>query len=101
MHPTAATCLRWAVVSAVLGAVLLVYGAPLLVALAERAGASAEIGLGLVNVVLTLVTSLGFPLAAALVGAAVVIQVLAPRDGSPATAQRADGAHRDAEAGAG
>jgi hypothetical protein len=90
VHPTARKCVQWAVASAVGGAVLLVFGPQILVGLAELAGANAEIGLAVVDVVLTLVSALLFPLAAALVGAAVVIQALAPRGEAIAGAERAD-----------
>ena len=79
VQPTARTCLRWAVGLLVAGALLLVYGTQVYVAAAGLAGANAEVDLGLVNIVLTLVRSTTFPVAAALIGAAVVIQALAPR----------------------
>jgi hypothetical protein len=90
VHPSAKRCVQWAAAAAVGGAVLLVYGAQIFTALAERAGANAEVGLHLVNLVLTVVNALLFPLAAALVGAAVVIQVVAPRGDLPPTAEPAD-----------
>jgi hypothetical protein len=98
VHPTARKCVQWAVVSAVVGAVLLVHGAEMLVALAELAGANAETGLAVVTVVLTLVSSLVFPMAAALVGAAVVVQALAPRGGHRGPADPDDVAQGGAEA---
>ncbi len=101
MHPTARKCVQWAVVSAAVGGVLLVYGPQILVGLAELAGANAEIGLAVASVVLTIVSALLFPLAAALVGAAVVVQALAPRVDGSRGAEKADVPTRTGEPDAG
>ena len=87
MHSTAKKCVQWAVGLLVLGAVLLVYGTQAYVGLADLAGAGAQTGLSALNIVLTIVRSAIFPMAAALIGAAVVIQTLA-RDGVPGVAER-------------
>ena len=82
MHSTAKKCVQWAVALFISGAILLVYGTDLYVGLAHVAGANAEAGLGVVNILLTLIRSTAFPLGAVLIGAAIVIQTLAPRDKS-------------------
>ena len=82
MHPTAKQCVQWAVALLIAGAVALVYGPDLYAGLADRAGANAAAGLDVVNILLTLVRSTAFPMGAVLIGAAVVIQTLAPRDRS-------------------
>lgn len=82
MHPTAKKCLQWAVVLFIVGVVVLVYGTDVYVRLAEVAGANADAGLHVVDILLTLVRSTAFPLGAALIGAAIVIQTLAPGEAS-------------------
>ena len=82
MHSTAKKCVQWAVALFISGVILLVYGTDLYVGLAQVAGANAEAGLGVVNTLLTLIRSTAFPLGAVLIGAAIVIQTLAPRDES-------------------
>lgn len=78
MHPTAKTCVGWAVGLFVVGTILLVWLPDLYLAVADRAGANAQVGLDVVLTVLDLVQRVAFPLGASLVGAAVVIQTLAP-----------------------
>lgn len=75
MHPTARTCIGWAAALVVLGAVVVAVGPRLLVA-ASQAGTPSAAGVVVLDVVLTLVRGAVFPLGAALVGAAVVIQTL-------------------------
>ena len=70
MHSTAKKCVQWAVALFVSGAILLVYGTDLYLGLAGVAGANAEAGLGVVNILLTLVRSTAFPIGAVLIGAA-------------------------------
>ncbi len=82
MHSTAKKCVQWAVALLISGAVVLVYGTDLYVGLADLAGANAAAGLDVVNILLTLVRSTAFPMGAVLIGAAIVIQTLAPRDRS-------------------
>ena len=78
MHPTAKTCIGWAVGLFVAGTILAVWLPDLYLAIADRAGVDAQIGLDALLTVLDLVQRVAFPLGAALVGAAVVIQTLAP-----------------------
>lgn len=85
MHHTAKRCVQWAVGLWLVGAVVLIYGAQAYVGIADAAGAGAEVGLDVLNIVLTIVRSAVFPMGAALVGAAVVIQA------SPAAARPHDG----------
>lgn len=82
MHPTARRCVIWAVVLLVAGAVLHTTIPDLYAALVDAAGPNAEIGMRAVDVVLTLVRWALFPMGAALVGAAVVVQALAPPEES-------------------
>lgn len=82
MHPTAKKCVQWAVALLISGAIALVYGTDLYVGLADSAGTNAAAGLDVVNILLTIVRSTAFPMGAVLIGAAVVIQALAPRDAS-------------------
>jgi hypothetical protein len=82
VHSTAKKCVQWAVALFVSGAILLVSGPDLYVGLARVAGANAEAGLGVVNILLALLRSTAFPLGAVLIGAAIVIQTLAPPDES-------------------
>jgi hypothetical protein len=79
MHPTAKRCVQWAVAVTIAGAVLMTYGPTMFAAVARVAGANAEAGLGVLGIALTLVSSTAFPMGAALVGAAIVIQALAGR----------------------
>lgn len=65
----------------VVGAVLLVYLPQTYVAIAHLAGANAEVGLDLFDISPTLVWWTMIPVGASLIGAAVVIQALAPDRG--------------------
>ena len=76
MNPAAKKCIQWAIGLWVVGAVLVVYMPDIYMAIADRAGTNAEAGLEVVNVALTLAHATLMPLGAALVGAAVVIQVM-------------------------
>ena len=78
MHPTARKCVRWATGLFVVGAVLIVFGPHLFAAIAGRVPNEGAV-LGAVDVTVTLVRWTLMPLGASLVGAAVVIQTLAPR----------------------
>ena len=82
MNSTAKKCIYWAIGLWIAGAVLLIYMPDIYLAVADRAGANAEFGLRGLNIALVLVNSTLIPVGAALVGAAVVIQVMtknAPR----------------------
>src|SRR5699024_10433501 len=76
MHPTAKKCVIWAVCLFVLGALALAWATDLYVAIVERMGANAEVGVAVLTTVLHGVRWALFPTGAALVGAAVVIQAL-------------------------
>ena len=82
MHSTAKKCVQCAAALLVSGVLLSVYGTDLYMSLTQVAGANAETGLGVVTVLLNLVRSTAFPLGAVLIGTAIVVQTLAPRDGS-------------------
>lgn len=71
-------CLRWGIVLIVLGGIAL-YGLPYLTPLlSESAGPSAAIGYGAVDAVTGLVRWTLMPMGTTLIGAAIVIRVLAP-----------------------
>ncbi len=78
MHPVAVKCIKWAVGLFLVGALTSTYGADAMVRLSDYAGANATVGLTILNVVLTIMIWAMMPLAGSLVGAAVVIQTLAP-----------------------
>ncbi|NYI40817.1 hypothetical protein [Demequina lutea] len=78
MHPVAVKCIRWAVGLFVLGALTSTYGSDVYYRLSEYAGINASAGLTVISVVVTLMQWTLMPLGASLVGAAVVIQTLAP-----------------------
>jgi hypothetical protein len=78
MHPVAVTCIRWAVGLLILGSLATAFGQELFVRIADYAGANAAPGVWTVNVIITTLRWVTLPLGASLVGAAVVIQTLAP-----------------------
>ena len=80
MHATAKKCVQWSIALFLVGALLIVFGPQIFKQISDLAGANAAVGLDLVDVTLTLVRSTSMPVGAALIGAAVVIQVLAPSD---------------------
>ena len=77
MHPASKKCLRWSVGLFVLGTLTMVYLPEVYRAIARVAGSNADIGLTSLNLVFTFVQMTVFPTGAALLGSAVVIQVLA------------------------
>ena len=82
MNPAAKKCIQWAIGLWVVGVAHGIYMPDLYMAIATRAGANADIGLHGLNFLLTFVNAILIPVGAALIGAAVVIQVLtknAPR----------------------
>ncbi len=83
MHPTARRCFQWAAACLVVGAVLLAYGANWFASVSTALGANAQVGVGLLNIALTLVSSLMFPLGAALISAGIVIRALLPAQNTP------------------
>ena len=76
MHPVAKRCVTSGVLLLVAGSVLVIYIPDLYNAIAGVAGSNAQIGLGLINIVLTVIRASVMPLGAALIAAAVVIQTL-------------------------
>ncbi len=78
MHPVAVKCIKWAVGLFVLGALTSVYGSDVLYRLSNYAGVNANAGFSVIRVVISLMQWTLMPLGASLVGAAVVIQTLAP-----------------------
>ncbi|HZL02833.1 MAG TPA: hypothetical protein VFC48_06880 [Cellulomonas sp.] len=80
MHPTAKKCVQWSVALLVLGAALVVFVPRIFVRIFDLAGANAALGVDIVDVTLTLVRWTTIPVGASLIGAAVVIQALAPRE---------------------
>lgn len=84
MHPTAQKCILWSVGLFVVGAVLMIYLSDIYLAITKAAGANADAGIEVLNIVLQLLRSIVMPIGAALVGAAVVIQTLAGGTRRPA-----------------
>ena len=77
MHPVAKKCVTCGVLLLVAGAVLMIYVPDLYSAIVGVAGPNAQIGLDLINIVLTVIRSSFVSVGAALIGAGVVIQALA------------------------
>lgn len=75
MHPVSKKCIRWAVALLIVGAVLMVL-VPLLGAFAGSLGSNPASAV--VSVLLSLLQTTAIPVGASLLGAAIVIQVLAP-----------------------
>lgn len=78
MHPVAIKCTRWSVGLLILGSLANAFGPDLYMRLADYAGINAAAGLRALDLVLTVTRWVTLPLGASLVGAAVVIQTLAP-----------------------
>ena len=78
MESTAKKCIKWGVALILGGGVVLVLLPLLIGMLAETAGPTAAIGVGAVDIVLTLVRWALIPMGTTLIGAAVVIRALAP-----------------------
>ena len=87
MHPAAKKCVEWSIGLFVLGTLAMVYLPDLFRAVARVAGANADVGLRGLNLAFTFVQMSFFPVAAALVGSAVVIQVLAGQAQRPGEAR--------------
>lgn len=79
MHPVAVKCIKWAVGLFVVGALINLYAAEVLWRLSEYAGVNAAPGLRLLDAVLGIMRFTLMPVGGSLVGAAVVIQTLAPQ----------------------
>lgn len=78
MEATAKKCVQWGIILIVTGGFMLVLLPQLMGALAESVGPTASIGVGLVDLVLTLVRWALIPMGTTLIGAAIVIRTLAP-----------------------
>jgi len=94
MHPVAVKCIKWAVGLFIFGGLMSAYGFNFLVWLSEYTGATAIAGFTFVNVVFGILQWTLMPLGASLVGAAVVIQTLAPHM-REAESSEVDGGERD------
>lgn len=79
MHPVAKRCLIWAAVLLAVGTLMFVYGVNLLTWFQGLVGYNAEPALHAFGIVTSILHTFAMPLAAALIGAAIVIQTLAPR----------------------
>ncbi len=82
MHPVAKRCLWWAAVLATAGALFILFGSSIVYRTYDYLGANGRLGFYPVAVISQMITSFAMPLSAALVGAAVVIQALAPKPGA-------------------
>jgi hypothetical protein len=69
-------CLGWGIGLAVVGTIVLTWGASLYSAILERMGPNAEVGEWAFTFLMTLIRSAAFPMAAALIAAAIVIESL-------------------------
>jgi len=78
MHPVAVKCIKWAVGLFIFGGLTFAYGVNFLAWLSDYTGVNAIIGFSFVNVVVGILQWTLMPLGGALVGAAIVIQTLAP-----------------------
>jgi hypothetical protein len=78
MHPVAVKCIRWAVGLFIFGGLTSAYGTEFLMWLSESTGATGIAGFRFMNVLFGILQWSLMPLAGSLVGAAVVIQTLAP-----------------------
>ncbi|GAA1118851.1 hypothetical protein [Arthrobacter flavus] len=78
MESAAKKCVQWGIALIIAGGIVLMLIPFLLGLLAESAGATAAIGVGLLDVILNFVRWALIPMGTTLIGAAVVIRVLAP-----------------------
>ncbi len=85
MESTAKKCIHWGIVLIIAGGFILLLLPQLLVFLADTAGTSAAIGVGAIDIVLTLVRWAMIPMGTTLIGAAIVIRTLAPSFERPRT----------------
>ena len=75
-------CVVWAIGLLLVGAIIHVYGPSWVTSLYLAGGASREQAVGLIDIVLTLVRWGAFPMAAALVGAVIVLENVNRKDGA-------------------
>ncbi|MBJ2119765.1 hypothetical protein I6N91_02075 [Arthrobacter sp. MSA 4-2] len=78
MESAAKKCVQWGIALIVAGGFVLVLLPPLLGLLAEAVGPSASIGVGAIELLAGLIRWALIPMGTTLIGAAVVIRVLAP-----------------------
>jgi type II secretory pathway component PulF len=78
METTAKKCVQWGIALIMAGGLVLVLLPQLMGVLAESVGPTASIGVGLVDIVLTLVRWALIPMGTTLIGAAIIIRALAP-----------------------
>jgi len=99
VHPVAVKCIKWAVGLFIFGGLMSAYGVNVLVWLSEYTGATGIAGFTFVNVLFGILQWTLMPLGGALVGAAVVIQTLAPHmreaEASEVDGGEVDGGERD------
>jgi len=100
MHPVAVKCIRWAVGLFIFGGLMFAYGVNFLVWLQDYTGPNSIIGFSFISVFVGILQWTLMPLGGALVGAAVVIQTLAPYLGWVADGSEQDGALETSEADA-
>jgi hypothetical protein len=81
MHPVAKRCLWWAAALVIVGALFILYGPTIIYRASEYLGRNGRLGFYPIALIAQMITSFAMPLGAALVGAAVVIQTLAPKPG--------------------
>lgn len=79
MNPTAKRCIYWAIGLFVFGALAMAFVPDILYAIGNYLGVNGAAGYYPTEVILTIIRWAAFPTGAALVGAAVVVQTLAPR----------------------
>ncbi|GAA4854112.1 hypothetical protein GCM10023221_37290 [Luteimicrobium xylanilyticum] len=80
LHPVAKKCIWWAIAALVLGSILVGYTTSVTVWFLNRADQDPASGADFVNAVVSIARLTLNPLGASLIAAAVVIQVLAPKD---------------------
>lgn len=78
MESTAKKCTQWGVILIIVGGFVLLLLPMLIGLLAQTAGPTAAIGVGAIDIVLTLVRWAMIPMGTTLIGAAIVIRTLAP-----------------------
>lgn len=78
MNPTAKKLLINGAVCVVLGTLLAAYGVDVFTWLSDLAGSNAEIGLGAVSLLISLLRGILVPVGAAIIGAAIAVNVLRP-----------------------
>ncbi len=97
MHPVAKRCTWWAIGLAGIGSLFIALGAEIVYSFTEFVGSNGEFAIYVFAFVAQVITGFALPLAAALIGAAVVIQTLAPKS-TLASSMPAEGDLLDEEA---